>query len=114
MNISSNKELLEKLGLYTSFEEKNIVYKETVPKNMSFSNLRDRLIGLGTIIEEDFHANIYVLIVMAGIKNMNSAIVVIKLTHEKLLFASYAKEGIINQHTANKAIDKVIKKILES
>ena len=48
---------------------------------------------------------------MAGIRNANSAILAVKLMNQKLLFASYAKEGLVNQHTANKAINMVINKI---
>lgn len=104
-------ELLEKLRLHIQVKEKNVVYEETAVQEMLFLNLRDRLIGLGTILEEDFDANIYVVELMAGVGNANTAVVAIKLTHEKLLFAGYAKEGLINQHTAKKAIDKVLEKI---
>lgn len=106
-----NKELLDKLKSYIHVNENGIIYEEMITQNLSFQNLRDKLIGLGKILEEDDNAKIYVIAIMAGVGNANSAVVAMKLADDKLLIAGYAKEGFINQHTANQAIDKVMKKI---
>ena len=47
---------------------------------------------------------------MSGFANQNTATISIKLTSNKLELAGYAREGIINQHTVEKAVE-VLKNI---
>ena len=105
------KTLIRKMKEFISVKEKGLEEKNISVKNMSLANLRDSLIGMGTILDEDFGINSYVVNVPAGIANMNSAVVALQLEGEKLLILGYAKEGLINQHTATKAIDKILKRI---
>lgn len=44
--------------------------------------------------------------IRAGMKDMNPAVIVIDVEQENLKISAYAKEGLTNQHTAEKAIDK--------
>ncbi len=103
--------LILKMKEYISFKDKEVVEKSIDVRNMSFTNLRDCLIGLGTILDEDFDLNSYVVSVPAGIADMNNAFVAIQLTKSKLYMCGYAPEGLIKQHTAKNAIYKVEKRI---
>lgn len=107
----NKKALVKKMKEYMSVKEGKIEEQTVEVKEMSFENLRDCLIGLGTILDEDFELNSYVLNVAAGLANKNVAIVAVQLSNDKLYFLGYAQEGLINQHTANKAITKTIKRI---
>lgn len=103
--------LIQKMKEYMPFKEKEVVEKNIDVRKMTFANLRDSLIGLGTILEEDFELNSYIVSVPAGIADMNNAIVAIQLTKNELYMCGYAPEGLIKQHTAKKAIDKVEKRV---
>lgn len=103
--------LIQKMKEYMPFKDKGVVEKSIDVRKMTFANLRDSLIGLGTILEEDFELNSYVVSVPAGIADMNNAIVAIQLIKNELYMCGYAPEGLIKQHTAKKAIDKVEKRV---
>lgn len=96
---------------YMDFKEKEVEEKKIDVRNMTFTNLRDCLIGLGTILDEDFDLLSYIVSVPAGVANMNNAIVALQFTHNVLNMFGYAPEGLINQHTAKKAMDKVERRI---
>lgn len=107
------KAIIKKMKVYATFKEKDIEERITDVKEMTFINLRDCLIGLGTILEEDFDLNVYIISVQAGVVNKNNAIVAVKLNNNKLYMFGYAREGLIKQHTAEKAMEKIEKKVLE-
>ena len=103
------KALIKKMKEFISVKEKELEEKVIDVDNISFTNLRDSLIGLGTILDEDFDIHSYVINVPSGIANKNNAVVAVQLSENKLFFLGYAKEGLINQHTAFKAIEKTVK-----
>lgn len=105
------KPLIGKMSEYISIKEKGLIERQINVQNMSFVNLRDAIIGVGKILEEDFEISTYVVNISAGAANMNSAVVAIQLSNNCVSMLGYAKEGLINQHTAEKAIDKVIERI---
>lgn len=111
-NMERNIEIIDKLHSYVWAKENEIVIKEYFVDNITFDNLRDCLIGNAKILEEDFEKQIYVVTVDSGINNMNGALIVIqRVDNNKLSLAGYAREGWINQHTAEKAILKIIEQI---
>lgn len=105
------KLLVDKISEYIYVKENGIVERQINVLNMSFVNLRDSIIGIGKILEEDFEMNTYVVNVPAGVANMNCAVVAIQLSDNYVSMLGYAKEGLISQHTAEKAINKVIERI---
>lgn len=46
-------------------------------RDCSFVKLRDSLIGMGQILEEDFEKQVYVIAIRSGTANMNTAVVAI-------------------------------------
>lgn len=106
-------EIIEKINNYIPIKEKQVYEKSIDINGLTFINLRDRLIGLGGILEENFDNNYYAVNIQAGVGNKNAAVVLILWSKEKLSMFAYAKEGFINQHTADAAIKKVIEKITQ-
>jgi hypothetical protein len=107
----NKKLLIKKIKEFIPVKENDIEECDVEIKEMAFADLRDSLIGLGTILDEDFEINTYVISVPAGLLNMNSAVVALQLDGNDLCMLGYAKEGIIKQHTVKKAIDKVVNKL---
>lgn len=100
-------DLCKKLRTYIDLKEKDVVYKDIVVFDVTLMELRDSIIGLGTILEENIQEQVYVISIMSGAANMNAAVVAIKLSQNVIQFAGYAREGLIKQHTADKAIEKI-------
>jgi hypothetical protein len=105
------KLLTKKIEKFIAIREEEIEEKIVDVNNLSFINLRDSIIGLGTILDEDFGTQSYVVNVPSGIANRNSAVVVVQLYENQLFLLGYAKEGIINQHTTSKAIEKLLNRV---
>lgn len=106
-------DVISKMNDYIFVKEKQVVEKEIKITNITFTNVRDRLIGMGKILEENFEDTYYIVNVPAGVANKNSAIVFVKWNNESLTLWAYAKEGLINQHTADDAIERMIKRLLQ-
>ena len=107
MRTEAYRSLSEKVIMYTGGKEKGIIFRHTTVTKQTFAQLRDSLLGQGKILEEDFGKKIYVISIMAGAADMNEAVVAMRLSGDSLDFAGYAREGLIKQHTAEKAIEKI-------
>ncbi len=105
------KKTISLMREFISVKEKEVVVDSSSTPNMTFANLRDNIIGLGKILLEDFETNTYIVRVPSGVGNMNSAVVALHLEDNVLNFMAYAREGIIKQHTAEKAIRRVQNKL---
>lgn len=101
-------ELTEKIRSYSKIDDAGIVTISVPSNGISKLKLRDHLIETGIILEFDEDASIFVATINAGFGNRNSAIVGLMLRDGMLYAAAYAKEGLIYQSTAQKAIQKVL------
>ena len=88
------------LKLVTSSVEDTI---ENIPQS-TYETARHALFECGTILEEDAVENALSGIIMSGSLNMNPAFVVIWVNGPCIHIKASAKEGLIKQHTAEKAI----------
>ena len=79
--------------------------------NVNFPHICQTLDNIGNLIQLDEESQICAAIVQSGFANMNPAVVVAMIDNNTLYLASYAKEGLIKQHTAEKAL-KMIGEIL--
>lgn len=102
------EELKKKMSAYSKIEDKKVITDNVRFDDINQMKLRDYLMEIGTILEIDEKSGIYVELVKCGIGNKNPAIVGMKLKNKMLYIASYAKEGLINQRTAEKAIQKIL------
>lgn len=89
------------------------VYTSVPVGEKNILHIRDAFILLGDVVEENLDENRYVGCIKAGIGNANPAILIAALEKDKIYIAAYATEGIINQHTARKAVKKLVKKLSE-
>lgn len=88
-------------------------HREAEPKEKdsyqaAYQNAKTALMKTGEVLEEDEHNGTITGTVISGIQDMNPAVLVIDVEQENLKITAYAKEGIINQHTSEKAIEKFV------
>ena len=76
-------------------------------EGLSYGLLRDALTRIGEVVEDREAKSEIIARVGAGFADLNIALLVISITGEFISVASYAKEGLINQHTAKKAINNL-------
>lgn len=72
----------------------------------AYQNAVNALAKCGKVLEEDDFNGTVTGVIYAGIQDRNPAVVVVEVEQENLKISAYAKEGLIHQHTAEKAIDK--------
>ena len=89
-------------------------WREAEPKEKdswreAYQNVTGAMTKCGKVLEEDDFKGTVTGVVYAGIKDMNPAVLVVEVEQENLRITAYAKEGILNQHTAEEAIDKFVK-----
>lgn len=82
-------------------------------ETMSFEDcngklLAEALIKTGKVLEQSEDERSYIAVVGAGVADMNYAFLALRLDDGSINIAAVAKEGLIKQNTAKKAIDKVI------
>lgn len=108
-----HEDILIKLKEYIPLSKKEgeIFVKIIDIDNFTFLNVRDFLFGLGDILEENFEETYYILRLSSGMFNKNKVIILVKWEVEKILLYGCAREGIIKQHTAEKAVKKLSEKL---
>lgn len=75
----------------------------------TYKQLRDKLMMIGTILEEYENDHTYLISVRV---NYNHATIAIQLRGGKLTLVAYAKEGLLKQNTAQNAIDNIKKALV--
>ena len=94
----------------------NLLYSKVLPvftaeqhiSDISKSELETVLAEAGEILERSDEDNTITAIVYAGIDDMNPSLVVARINEDNSAeLAAYAKEGLIKQHTAEEALQKV-------
>ena len=101
-----NKKILtEKLSEFIQIKE-DLVETEEIEADVSVLKIRDTLLRMGNLLKENLEEEYYIGTIRAGIRNKNTAYIIIKKDKKILDVCCYAREGLIKQHTARKAIDK--------
>ena len=104
----------ESLGLNMTKGVIKLLPTETASRSImareedAFLNTRNALMECGKVISEDRDSGYIEGIIFAGVANMNAAVVVMTVQASVILIYAYAKEGLIKQHTAEKAIERFI------
>ncbi len=102
LGYKATKGIIDKLP--TCSEWKTVVTKETD----AFLNARNAVMETGKVLLEDRDQGTIEGIIYAGAGNMNPAIVVVRIFDNSITISAFAKEGLIDQHTAKKAIDRFV------
>ncbi len=103
------KELKKKHIISSDMEkESQSVICESVPFEKTDLHIRDAILGLGTILKEDLENHYYITSVKTGLFNNVLAYAIIQRNEDKTVdIAIYAKEGLIKQNLAGKAMDRI-------
>lgn len=104
--------LTEKLSEYVRIKDE-LVETEEISEKVSMLKIRDTLLIIGNILKEDLDEEFYIGTINAGIANKNIAFIIIKKNEGNLAICCYAREGLIKQHTARKAIEKFERELLK-
>ena len=76
-----------------------------------FFDAKNALISSGKVLEDEKEKT---GIVYAGAANLNPAVVSVKVEGSRVYIQAYAKEGLIKQKTAEKAVETVIRELEDS
>ena len=104
----SKEELNAKYGKYALYE---LGVSVAMFDKITYYQAVEAVNKVGRILNKDDEKQECVAVVNSGIWNMNIAFVALKSECDKTYVAAFAKEGIIKQHTAQKAIDYIFSAI---
>lgn len=76
-------------------------------KGVTLKHLREAIVVNGDILEENIDEQSYIAVIQTGFMKATRALVVAVLQDEDIYFAAYAKEGLIKQKLAQKAIELI-------
>ncbi len=71
------------------------------------AKVRDVMRQFGDVVEESVEQGTFAAVVGAGFANMNPALVSVTIEGDGIHMTAYAKEGLVNQHTAESALSRV-------
>lgn len=100
-------ELSLRIRKYLRSNEKKTVIDSIMLPHINQKILRDCLMELGTVLEEDEEKGIYVVMILSGIFNKNPTVVGLCTEGVLLYAAAYAKEGWMQQKSASKVLKKI-------
>lgn len=89
------------------YESKYKLEEQDIECKISLMQLRDGLLRIGHILEENIDEKIYVVSIKAGKLGVNNAVIVCKLSAKHLYLVGYAREGLLKQNTCIKAMKKI-------
>lgn len=79
---------------------------------ITVEHLRRAIASCGNILEANVEEQFFVAVIPTGRMNATRALVAAVVQNDVLQFAAYAKEGLIKQNLAQKAIDSIKEKLL--
>lgn len=103
--------LIRELNKYIKIDECMVYEEECVDETITQLKVRDALLKVGYIYEEIKGMPAYVASINSGFFNQNKAFLAVAVEGKTMTVIGYAHEGIIKQHTLEKAM-KVFKKSL--
>ncbi|QUA52200.1 hypothetical protein [Aristaeella lactis] len=91
-------------------ESERVIYETITFNKPGDLHIRDAIFGMGTILKEDLDNHYYITSVKTGLFNNVLAYAIIQRNEEGTAdIAVYAKEGIIKQNLARKALERIQK-----
>lgn len=99
--------LLEKVPKQSEFEEVEC-------EGITFLLVRDNLMTLGKILDENEKKKTYTVCINSGVANSNPCIVVVLVGKDLVSIGAFAREGLIKQHTARKAVKKIQERLTKT
>lgn len=108
------KELKKKHIVTANIEEesKSVTTEQIKFEKETDLHIRDAIFGMGTILKENLDEHYYITSIKTGLFNNVLVYAIIRRNEDKTAdIAVYAREGIIKQNLAGKAMEK-LKKVL--
>lgn len=108
----------------------NIEYEQVIRDHfsvtkLSYLKLRECILNCGMVLEEIPEEQVLIAVIKAGFFRMNRAILAVHLAEDgiekgmeegtegsEILLAGYANEGLLKQHTVEKAIIRLKKELM--
>ena len=104
----SQEILAQKISLYFDSEADPVEYRTTTVGEVSLSQIRDRLLDIGDILEEDLDLGIYVASIPAGIADAERATVAVTLDEGEIQIMASVKQGPFDSQIIKEALDKTV------
>lgn len=107
------RDLINKLKVFLHDDSIETETYQSDMKGISFLQLRDVILTIGDVFEEDEENQIYVAAIKAGLCKMGQAYIAAKIAGGTLYIAAYAKEGVFSQHLTEKSAKSLIELLKE-
>ena len=82
-------------------------YEEIPTVDCDGQKLANAIMTVGKVLQQSDDGKSYIAAIGSGVGNMNVAMIAIELDGERLEMLAVAREGLIKQQTAKKAISRV-------
>ncbi len=105
--MDKNAALVIATGSKEALLKKWAIYDSVTIQGISPKKLREAIIKTGEILDEDEKTGAIIAVIPTGSMNASRALVVARMDTDAVEFAAYFKEGLIKQHGAKNAIEKI-------
>lgn len=86
----------------------SVTREMAMPEAVSFERIIQQLETCGELVTANEETGTAGVVMMSGAAEMNPAVLALKMEGSKVMVKVYAKEGLIKQHTAEKAMKRVV------
>lgn len=101
-------ELIDKLKELLHDDSLSPIKCKADVSSVNFLQLRDAILTIGDICEEDDENEIYIACIKSGLGKLGHTYIAVRIINATVYIVAYAKEGLINQHMAEKSSDALI------
>lgn len=107
----SRERLAQKISCYFDSELDSVGFRAIAVRGIGLLQIRDRLLDIGDILEEDFDQGVYIASVSAGIAGLGRAIIAVMPDKDEVQILATSKHGPFDKRVIDDALDKVVEAI---
>lgn len=105
--MDKNAALVIATGNKEALLKKWAIFDSVTIKGINLKKLREAIIKTGEILDEDEKTGAITAVIPTGSMNASCALVVARIDADAVEFAGFFKEGLIKQHGAKHAIERI-------
>ena len=105
--MDKNAALVVATGNKEAMLKKWAIFDSVMIEGINQLRLREAMLKTGEILDEDEETGAITAVIPTGSMNASRALVVARIGEDGVEFASFFKEGLIKQHGAKHAIEKI-------